>query len=82
MKTEMDWKKDIGLFAYRIKDNKIQKERIDEGRETVHLNTGSDMHGRLLDPVIEFRFARDKDWTKAEDVYFTKDEILRSLNEL
>jgi hypothetical protein len=76
----MDWKDKIGKSAYRIKNNKISKELIYEGRETIRLNTGSNMHGRLLDPRIEYMFNGDKDWVKEDDIFFTKDELLKSMD--
>ena len=61
---KMNWQKSIGKYAYRVKDSKIINSRIDEGRVSIHLNTGSDRHGRLLDPVYEYRFERDHEWIK------------------
>jgi hypothetical protein len=75
----MDWKENIGKYAYRVKDSKIINSRIDEGRISIHLNTGSDRHGRLLDPVVEYRFEREKDWVKTENIFFTKEDFLNAL---
>lgn len=75
----MDWKENIGKYVYRVKDSKIIKNRIDEGRISFHLNTGSDRHGRLLDPKIEYRFEKEKDWVKIEDIFLTKEDFLNAL---
>lgn len=75
----MDWKENIGKYAYRVKDSKILKNMIVEGRVSFHLNTGSDRHGRLLDPKIEYRFGNEKDWVKIEDIFLTKEDFLNAL---
>jgi hypothetical protein len=74
-----DWTDDIGKKAYRIKDNKIQKQTIIEGRLSYHLNTGSDRHGRLLDEKIEFRFHGDPNWYKRKEIFLTKEELFETL---
>lgn len=75
----MSWKENVGKSAYYIKGSKIQKETINEGRETVRLNRGSDRHGKLLDPIVEYRFYDDEKWYKTENIFFTKEDILNSL---
>jgi hypothetical protein len=74
----MDWKENIGKYVYRIKNDKIKKEMIIEGRETVGLNMGSEIYDKLLPIKIEYRFYNDK-WVKEEDVFFTKEDIINSL---
>ena len=77
----MSYQDKIGDSAYYIADNKIVKDTIVEGRESVHLNTGSDRHGKLLDPKVEYRFWKQKGtvWHKAESIYYTKEDILNTL---
>jgi hypothetical protein len=75
----MEWEENIGKYVYRVKDSKILKNRIDEGRISFRLNTGSDRHGRLLDPKIEYRFEQEKDWVKIEDIFLTKEDFLNAL---
>lgn len=66
----------IGKQAYRVKDSKILKNRIYEGRISFHLNTGSDRHGRLLDPKIEYRFEKEKEWIDFKNVFMSKEELI------
>ena len=71
----------IGETAYYIKDNKIIKDMIVEGRESVRLNTGSDRHGKLLDAKVQYRFYKEKGnvWYSSECVYFNKEDIIKAL---
>lgn len=81
MKTteQLDKIKDtVGTYVYRIKDNKIQKSMIEYGRITIQLNTGSDTHGKFLDPVIEYRFNQEKEWTNERDIYLTKEDLVNT----
>jgi hypothetical protein len=77
----MNYKDKIGETAYYIKDNKIVKDMIIEGRETIHLNTGSDRHGKLLDAKVQYRFYKEKGtvWYLAERIYFNKEDIIKAL---
>jgi hypothetical protein len=77
----MSYKDKIGESAYFIKDNKIRKDIIVEGREAVHLNTGSDRHGKLLDPQVQYRFWNDEKskWYKESEIFMSKEDILNTL---
>jgi hypothetical protein len=70
----MEWKSKIGVYAYRIRYSKIEYIKIIEGRETIRQD-------RLLDSLIEYRFEGDAshEWSNINDVYFTKEDIIKSL---
>jgi hypothetical protein len=75
----MDYKENIGKNAYFINENKFKKGLIIEGRETTILNTGSVMHGRLLDPIIHYKFDDNYMWYKIEDIFFSEEDVVKML---
>lgn len=75
----MNWIDRIGKEAFMIANSKIVKKTIIEGRITYHLNTGSDRHGRLLDPKVEYKLRDWDNFVKEEDLYFSKEEIIEKL---
>lgn len=78
----MDYKEQIGKRAYYVENNLIKKDMIVEARESYELNTGSDRHGRLLDPKYEYRFYEDKKrrWFTKDKVFFSKEEIIERID--
>lgn len=70
----------IGKHAYLIYEGKIKKDQVYKARVTHTLNTGSDRHGRLLDPEIEYLLrGNSMMWLKARDIWFSKEELINSL---
>ncbi|MFP4047197.1 MAG: hypothetical protein ACLFT4_05495 [Bacteroidales bacterium] len=75
----MNYKENIGKEAFFIEDNKIKKGKIIEGRETTRLNMGDKSHGKLLPSKIEYRMANQYKWLESENVFFTKEDIIKNL---
>jgi len=79
MNSNNGWKDKIGEYAWRVKDSSVLKSRIYEGRISFHLNVESNRRGRLLDEKLEYRFEREKEWVKVENIFFTKYDFLKFL---
>lgn len=75
----MNWTDRIGEYAYFISLDRITKKKVIEGRISYHLNTGSDRHGRLLDPKVEYRVEGFTEFMRSNELFFNKEDIIKDL---
>lgn len=71
----------IGEKAYYVKGDEIKSDMISECLVRTQLNTGDDRQGKLLKPIIKFRFYNDNSnhWFPKNQVFFSKEELFKSI---
>lgn len=73
----MEETENLGKTAYVIIDSNILSTRATSVRKEIHLNTGSDQHGKFMPAKVEYKI--ENKWYSSEKVYFSKESLVMNI---